>query len=195
MRFSKDQIISTLENHKKNKCISTEVVEGKYYKLENKKFVIFNGKEINRESLVKRASEAVVVLSITVDGNFLMVIQPRPVLKEGATIEFPSGLVEGRESVINAARRELLEETGYSSEDIKVLRIYHIDSAISDFNVNLCLALNCKKESDQNLDDEEYITFFEGEPEIVFLLEKEGYINGLNTMYGLKILEDYIKKT
>ena len=64
----------------------------------------------------------VTILAITNDNRVILVKQYRPAL-EIETIELPSGHVEINEPPKSAARRELLEETGYEADDIKLLGI------------------------------------------------------------------------
>jgi len=59
----------------------------------------------------------VVILPVLETGDFLLVQQRRPLL-ERETLELPSGAVEPGEMPIEAAKRELEEETGYSSRKL-----------------------------------------------------------------------------
>lgn len=61
-----------------------------------------------------------IIVPITSDEKFLLVKQ----YKHGAgqiMIEFPAGMVDSGETPENAAHRELLEETGYSSSSISLI--------------------------------------------------------------------------
>jgi len=66
------------------------------------------------------ASDYVSVLATTVSGGLLLVRQYRPAV-EGFTVELPSGHVEPGESAEDAARRELLEETGHEAGELSLL--------------------------------------------------------------------------
>jgi ADP-ribose pyrophosphatase len=61
-----------------------------------------------------------VVLAITEDQRILAVRQYRPAV-ERYTVELPSGLVDSGENPLEAAARELLEETGYAAGAIEML--------------------------------------------------------------------------
>jgi ADP-ribose pyrophosphatase len=66
---------------------------------------------------------AVVILAVTDDRKIILVEQYRiPV--QARTIELPAGIIgdgDSNEDTENAARRELLEETGYAAEKIAIL--------------------------------------------------------------------------
>ena len=55
------------------------------------------------------------VVAVTADGQFLLVRQFRPAIGR-ETLELPSGHVEPGQTPVEAARQELLEETGYDAE-------------------------------------------------------------------------------
>ncbi len=57
-------------------------------------------------------SDAVLVLARTVDSQWILVKQFRPAMRE-STLEFPAGSIDSNESPLEAAARELFEETGY----------------------------------------------------------------------------------
>src|SRR5260370_36868602 len=60
------------------------------------------------------------VVAITEEQQVLIVRQYRPAV-EHDTLELPSGLVDPGETPEQAARRELLEETGYEAGEVEVL--------------------------------------------------------------------------
>lgn len=61
--------------------------------------------------------DSVAVLPVTADGKILMVRQFRPA-RSRTTIEIPAGAIDGAETPLEAAHRELLEETGHVAETI-----------------------------------------------------------------------------
>lgn len=67
-----------------------------------------------------RTQDYVMVIGTTVEGRLLLVRQFRPAV--GAkTLEFPSGHVERGETPLQAARKELLEETGHVTSTFELL--------------------------------------------------------------------------
>ena len=67
-----------------------------------------------------RMLDYVTVFATTVENRILLVRQYRPVT-ENYTLELPSGHVDMGESPDKAAKRELLEETGYQAHEMKLL--------------------------------------------------------------------------
>ena len=63
-----------------------------------------------------------VILPITVDNKFIIIKQYRESLDD-FSIELPAGFIEQNEKPIDAAKRELFEETGYTSKDFQYLGI------------------------------------------------------------------------
>tara|TARA_B100001123_G_scaffold415035_1_gene515153 strand:- start:492 stop:1001 length:510 start_codon:yes stop_codon:yes gene_type:complete len=63
-----------------------------------------------------------VILPITVDNEFIIIKQYRESL-DNFSIELPAGFIEQNEKPIDAAKRELFEETGYTSKNFQYLGI------------------------------------------------------------------------
>ncbi|KAJ9058913.1 ADP-ribose diphosphatase, variant 2 [Entomophthora muscae] len=69
--------------------------------------------------------------------SIILVAQYRPAIQQ-ICVEFPAGLIDPEESVFSAAKRELLEETGYhSSETIYTSSGLFYDAGLSDSNMQL----------------------------------------------------------
>ena len=109
----------------------------------------------------------VVIVATDEDGNYICVKQFRQGIKE-VTTEFPAGGIErsdGREygkgnpaeSALEAAKRELLEETGYVSEDWRHLITVPSNATIADNYAIVFAAENCRLAAGQNLDITEFL--------------------------------------
>lgn len=84
------------------------------------------------------------IIPITAEGDVVLVRQYRHGVRE-ITLEIPGGMVDPDEDPQLAAGRELLEETGYEAQEIKLLGNVWPNPAIQD---NLCyfyLAENAKR--------------------------------------------------
>lgn len=80
------------------------------------------------------AGSAVIVIAMTPERNLLFVEQFRIPLG-AATIEMPAGLVgdtDANDTLEGAARRELLEETGWLASEVEVLMVGPTSSGMSN---------------------------------------------------------------
>lgn len=132
----------------------------------------------------KDSGNAVVIVPITVDGKFLMIIESRPNTKESIALEFPAGMVDKDEDFVVAAKRELLEETGYEADDVYELEWHYQDQGCSNAIITTYVALGCRKVQEQNLDaDEKLVSMEMTYEEILELMkqEKSSILNDANT--------------
>ncbi len=111
---------------------------------------------INEEFYVLEYPDWVNVIAVTADGMFVMIEQYRHAIDE-VIVELCAGVVEQGEDTETAARRELLEETGYSGGKWRLLnKICQNPSTCT--NYTYCyLAEGVAKTSEQHLDANEDI--------------------------------------
>lgn len=113
-----------------------------------------NGRETHWDLVHHNGAAA--VLPVTEDGKLLMVRQYRHALSR-YTLEIPAGKLDSpEEPMIECARRELEEETGYRSEDISLLLNINTTVAFCDEFIGVFLARGLKK-THQHLDEDEDI--------------------------------------
>ena len=114
----------------------------------------------------------VVIVASDTEGNYLCVRQYRQGIKR-VTTEFPAGGIErkdgkeyGRsqdvssEDALNAAKRELLEETGYESGEWRHLLTVPSNATIADNYAYIFEAKNCRKVAGQSLDETEFLNVY-----------------------------------
>ena len=88
----------------------------------------------------------VIIIPITEKKEVILIKQFRPALDK-YVIELPAGLVESKEDHMTAGKRELIEETGYSSEDISLLTDGVMSTGINTEQWKIILAQNVRKVS------------------------------------------------
>ena len=138
------------------------------------KVTLANGKEVIVDTITKnkRSGDAAVIIPITEEEKFVMVVQSRPNTRPGVVIEFPAGMVDEGENPIVSARRELLEETGYECDDIYLLEEHYQDQGCSEAVIRMYVATGCRKVAEQKLDGDESLDFIElGYDEILNLIK------------------------
>ena len=150
----------------------------KFLQVETYKIDLNINKTIYRDKLVKNGgnSSACIVLAIFDNDDVLFVVQPRVFSKKGVLLDVPSGYIDSDEAPLDAAKRELKEETGYEAENIKEIACYYQDEGVSDSMVHIFMATGLKKVSELNLDEDEYLeTVIVKYDDIEELIDK-GYI-------------------
>ncbi|MBP5562253.1 MAG: NUDIX hydrolase [Muribaculaceae bacterium] len=106
---------------------------------------------INPEHYVLEYPAWVNVLAITADDKFVFIRQYRHAFDEVLT-ELCAGVVEEGETPLEAARRELLEETGYGGGEWSLAMTIGQNPSICD-NLTYCFtAVGVERLGDQNLD-------------------------------------------
>lgn len=108
------------------------------------------------EFYVLELADWVNVIPVTSDGQVVMVRQYRHGIRE-VTLEVPGGLVGPGDTPLEAAHRELLEETGYEAGDIKLIGVAHPQPAVLNNRHFTFLATNVRPTTTPHLDEGEDI--------------------------------------
>jgi 8-oxo-dGTP pyrophosphatase MutT (NUDIX family) len=93
-------------------------------------------------------------VAVTEENKILMVKQYRHAA-EIVSLEIPGGVIDGDEKPEDAMRRELLEETGYQFDDIKLLSVVYANPSTANNHTYCYLATGGKKVQEQDLDEHE----------------------------------------
>lgn len=101
-----------------------------------------------------------VIVIPVLKNNFVMVKQWRHGEKN-ISIEFPGGVIDEGESPEEGARRELLEETGYTTGKLTYLGKMNPNPAFMGNHIHIFVAENLTGTGIQHLDNDEFLNFFE----------------------------------
>lgn len=142
--------ITKLYDKVKGKLTKEEILyRGDFIKLIREFYSLPNNRTITREKIVKNGGkDSVIIVATDSNGDYILTFQTR--INDKIIAEFPSGYIENGEDVIEAAKRELKEETGYVSDNVTILDnsyysvgidnsicyIVRIKNSIKAFNVN-----------------------------------------------------------
>jgi ADP-ribose pyrophosphatase YjhB (NUDIX family) len=96
---------------------------------------------------VIRSPDFVVIVALDPQGRLLLVRQFRPAVS-AVTLELPAGHIEPGETPEQAARKELLEETGYAAETLKPLGTFSPSTARFTNRIWCFLAPNARPAPD-----------------------------------------------
>lgn len=107
------------------------------FRVERLRATLPDGRWFDRE--VVRHPGAVVILPLLDDGRVVLLRNFRPAV-ERELIELPAGTCEPGESLVETARRELAEETGYHAARLDLLMAFYPSPGILDEQMHIFVA-------------------------------------------------------
>jgi ADP-ribose pyrophosphatase len=167
------------------KVESVTLHEGKFLTLKRDTVELPDGKHATREFVVHPG--AVMILPVFDDGRVLLERQFRyPVGR--VLLEFPAGKLDPNEDELDCAKRELLEETGYTAREWTFLtRIHPVISYSTEF-IDLYLARGLTA-GEAQLDEGEFLETFIADEAQLMNWVKDGSISDVKTIIGVFWLE------
>ncbi|GGD00222.1 NUDIX domain-containing protein [Pontibacillus salipaludis] len=166
------------------KTVHTEsIYKGKVISLQVDDVSLPDGNTSKRE-LIKHPG-AVAIIPITPEGKMVLVEQYRKAL-ERSVVEIPAGKLEPGEDPDETAKRELEEETGYTTESLEFVTSFSTSPGFADEIVHLYLAKDLKKaENKLDGDDDEFVELIEASLQEAEEMEREQRIWDAKTAYAL----------
>ena len=167
---------------------SEKIYQGKILSLRVDTIEMPNKKYSKRE--IVEHKPAVVIIGIK-GKKLLMVKQYRKAVNK-TLLEVPAGLVEVTETPVQAAGRELEEETGYLCENPKYIMEFYTSPGYSDEKIDLFLAEDLVK-TEQHLDDGEFLEVEEIDIEELRKKVIYGEVQNASSIIAINYAYDYIK--
>lgn len=131
------------------------VVERRWLKVREQHVELANGHQIDEFHLLEGPDWAG-VLALTENDEVVMVRQYRHGLGRGS-LELPAGVIEPNESDLLGAQRELLEETGYASDDWHALSVVSTEPARSTVHAHFFFARGARRMGDPSPEQTELL--------------------------------------
>ena len=150
---------NTINEEKKWKIISSEYLVQRPWLTARRDVAELPDGRVNQEYYVLEYPDWVNIIAITKDGQMIMERQYRHALGK-TCYELPCGVIEDGETPLEAAQRELLEETGFAGGEWQEWMTLSPNPATSTNLAHSFLATGVEKVSGQHLDATEDIDVY-----------------------------------
>ncbi len=158
-----------------------KVFSGKRLDVEVNRIKLPNGNVLNKEMV--HSGEAVAILPLLDKNTIIMLKQFRPVIKRWQ-YEFPAGLIDRGETPVEAAKRELKEETGFTCGKIRKLTSVFSSPGFSDELIHLFVASDLKSGA-QELEPSENLRVLKMPLEKAKKMARSGVIKDAHSVLAL----------
>ncbi len=158
---------------------------GSFLQIRRERVRLPDGKTASREFVVHPG--AVMVVPLLDDGRLLLERQYRHPLGR-VMLEFPAGKLDAGEDPLACARRELLEETGYSAREWAHAGVLHNAIAYSTEGIEVFFARGLSAGA-QQLDEGEFLELCSLSPQELDAACARGEVTDAKTLIGLLWLQ------
>ncbi len=180
---------SKTDQHLVEKALSSEeLLKGKFLHAFRDTVELPNGAQTTREYVVHPG--AVMIIPLLDNGDLVLERQYRYPMCS-VMIEFPAGKLEPKEDRLSCAKRELLEETGYSATHWARAGVCHPVISYSTEFIEIWFAKGLKQ-GETSLDEGEFVEVIHTSCSTFFEWCKDGVITDAKTLTGALWLQNWL---
>ncbi len=161
---------------------------GRFLHICHDEVLLPNQKTAGREYVLHPGAS--MIIPLLNDKECLLEYQYRRALGR-VIIEFPAGKCDAKESPLHAAKRELLEETGYKAKNWHPLGVLHPLAAYSNESIHYYIAQELEFDKVQ-LDEGEYVQTFAFPIQALPKAVEDGHITDAKTIIGIYRLQAFL---
>lgn len=147
-----------------------------------------DGTQAMREYIIHPG--AVMVVALLDDGQVVLERQYRHPMRQ-VMIEFPAGKLDAGEAVLDCARRELLEETGYSAKEWARAGVLHPVISYSTEFIDIWFARGLTL-GERKLDAGEFLDVLSASPQQLLAWCADGSVTDAKTLTGMLWLQNVL---
>ena len=189
-----NKINSITERYKTAELVDIKP-DNSFIEIKSYKVKLNDGTVFYRDKIVKNNGNgsSSSILPVLKNGNIILVVEPRVFTEKTVEISIPGGYLDEGENKVEAAKRELEEETGLISNNIVEVSNYYPDMGNCDHINYVYIAFDCEPKGKKKYDEDEYIDTIEVTKEELYELVEKGEINNAATIIAaLKLKEKTI---
>jgi 8-oxo-dGTP pyrophosphatase MutT (NUDIX family) len=168
---------------------SATLHKGRVFSLVNENYTLENG--VTSEIDFIQHPGAAAMVPLLNNQEVVLIKQYRHAIREFIW-EIPAGTLDAGESPLNCARRELVEETGYSADEWHQLATITPLPGCSDERIHIFLASDLKP-AEQHLDDDEMLNVHTVKFNAALQMILAGEISDGKTISGLFLASNWLK--
>jgi len=184
--------INKLYKKVKGEFIKKEILyNGKFLSILRETYKLPNDNIVQKEKVLKNnGKNSVIIIAINQENQHIITFQNR--INNQLIAEFPSGYIEPNETPLEAAKRELQEETGYVTDDLLIIDETYTSPGIDNSITYIVIANNCFKYNKTMVYSTELVHHgLFSESELNYLINKNIMNGSMNKLAYYNLINKY----
>ena len=172
------------------------VATSRLFKIEELELEFSNGEECVYERIASRGHGAVLIIPVLKDDNgddIVLLIREYAAGTDRYELAFPKGKVEKYEDILDAANREIMEEVGYESAKLTLLKKLSLAPGYMGHITSIILAENLSEHREPGDEPEEIEVIPWKLSQIDQLIERDDFAEG-RSVAAIYLLKQHIEK-